>query len=144
MLELEAEFRAGSYLGIGVIGGIGQLTVQDNLGNSDRLAAYEAGAQLIVYPLEPFKSLELGAELLYLKVKSDAAADIIGVAEGLAVGPLVGYKLIAQGGFTFFVQGGFEYVALRADAQSTSTGATATNQESRFLPLLNLNLGWSF
>jgi hypothetical protein len=63
--------------------------------------------------------------------------------EGLAVGPMVGYKLITSGGFTFVVQGGAEYVAIAAQANDTN-GNSAQDSEKRWIPLLNLNIGWSF
>jgi hypothetical protein len=69
--------------------------------------------------------------------------DVTGVGEGFAVGPLVGYKLVTSGGFTFLAQGGIEYVAVRAEASNTS-GSSASKSDSRLIPLLNLNLGWSF
>jgi len=56
---------------------------------------------------------------------------------------LVGYKLLTEVGFTFFVQAGFQYAALKADASSSAgNGSIAT--QSTVIPLLNLNIGWSF
>jgi hypothetical protein len=46
-------------------------------------------------------------------------------------------------GFTFNVQGGVEYTFVRADASAT-TGQTASAQQTRVIPLVNANLGWSF
>jgi hypothetical protein len=146
VVEVEVEVRIVDALGIGVIGGIGEVPVEDELGNRERFSAYVLGGQIVAYPLEPFESLQLGAELLYVKVETDtlsSSGSVTGVGEGLAVGPLIGYKLITNGGFTLFVQGGVEYVAIRAEAQSTS-GASAREEESRVIPLLNFNLGWSF
>jgi hypothetical protein len=60
-----------------------------------------------------------------------------------AVGPLIGYKLITSAGFTFFVQGGFQYVFVHAEA-SDDQGQSAQADASDFIPLLNLNVGWSF
>jgi hypothetical protein len=68
---------------------------------------------------------------------------VAATASGLAAGPFVGYKLATRVGFTFNVQGGVEYLFVRADA-SASTGQTASAQQTRLIPLVNANLGWSF
>ena len=62
-------------------------------------------------------------------------------AEG-AKGPDIGYKLITSGGFTFVVQGGIQYVAARAEAHDSTR--SEEESDSDWIPLLNLNLGWSF
>ena len=145
IFELNAEIRAGDFLGIGIIGGIGQISVENSLGQKEKFSAYELGAQLNIYPLKPFESLHFGIEALYLRVATEDRADTIsGVGEGLAIGPMVGYKLITSGGFTFVAQGGVEYVVIQAEAEDSSTGQQAQDEGSRVIPLLNLNLGWSF
>lgn len=98
------------------------------------------------YPLSghPFDSLEFGAELLYARVVTDRTdVSVSGNADGLAIGPFIGYKLLTSIGFTFVAQGGFEYLTARAHAQDTS-GNSAGNSGSQFIPLVNLNIGWSF
>jgi hypothetical protein len=94
--------------------------------------------------LEKFENLQIGAELLYLHVRSDDLADdsIEGFADGVAAGPLVGYKIIGNTGFTFSVQGGVAYVLIQAEA--TDGVVTEQEDDETFVPLLNLNLGWSF
>jgi hypothetical protein len=97
------------------------------------------------YPLEAFRSLQLGAEILYIKVETEEQteqATLTGVGDGVGVGPLIGYKLVTSGGFTFLAQGGVEYVVLRAEASDGTN--SASEEEDRFIPLLNLNLGWTF
>jgi hypothetical protein len=64
-------------------------------------------------------------------------------AAGLAVGPLIGYKLLTKSGFTFAAQGGVAYLALRGQGKSDSGDQTDAEQ-STTVPLLDLNLGWSF
>ena len=49
-----------------------------------------------------------------------------------------GWKYVNANGFTFVVQGGASYVAVRAENSMSS------KEQKRFYPLLNLNLGWSF
>ncbi len=95
--------------------------------------------------MEAFDKLVLGAELLYVHVSSDNLnqQSIRGIGVGYAVGPLVGYKLMTDVGFTFIAQGGFEYVFVQAQASDT-TGNSDTSSDSQFIPLINLNIGWSF
>jgi hypothetical protein len=144
MAELDVEARLGDYLGLAVLGGIGQASVEDSLGREQDFAAYELGTRFIAYPLEPFESLQLGAEVLWVKVASDDldGGSVQGTASGVAAGPFLGYKLITRGGFTFFVEGGVEYMFIRAEASDATE--TQRDEESRWIPLLNANVGWSF
>lgn len=145
VFEATAEVRPVDHLGIAAIGGYGSVSTNDIFGNSFRFQAYEVGGHVIGYPLpgHSFDSLEVGAELLYARVvtnRNDIA--VSGSADGLAVGPFVGYKLITGVGFTFVAQGGFEYVGMRSHA--SANGSSASLHQSEFIPLLNLNVGWSF
>lgn len=108
-------------------------------------SAYELGAQFIGYPLREFSSLQLGAELMYIHLGTEVVngQEVSAAAGGAAVGPLVGYKVLTKGGFTFFVQGGFQYVFAKASA-SDNNGNSGTAEQSTVIPLLNLNLGYSF
>ena len=69
--------------------------------------------------------------------------EITGAAGGAAVGPLVGYKLLTKAGFTLAVQGGVEFVFIKASAHD-SLGRSASAEQNTVVPLLNLNIGWSF
>lgn len=142
ILEATIELRAAPGLGLAGIVGLGSVAVEDEYGTKDRLSAFEAGAQIVWYPLDAFDSLQLGAELLYVHVSGDLE-DVEGYGAGLAVGPFVGYKLLTDAGFTLFVQGGFQYMTLQAEARG-SDGATSQDADSAIIPLLNFNLGWSF
>jgi hypothetical protein len=137
ILELTGEYRALDKLGVAVVAGAGK--VSDSSGVTPISAtALELGAQARYYVLGDFRhGMQLGAELLYLHL-SDAHVSIDG--EGVAVGPFVGYKFTADVGFTFDTQLGVEYVGARA--MSSATGGSASG--SRYIPLLNINVGWSF
>jgi hypothetical protein len=63
---------------------------------------------------------------------------------GLAVGPFVGYKYAARLGLTVEVQLGVEFAAIQAHASDSSTGQVVQSSTNTVLPLLNVNLGWSF
>jgi len=144
LLELMAEVRPVDHLGLAVIGGYGTVSAESSSG-TEKFKAYELGAQALWYPMKPFHGLHVGAELLYVKVESDELnqGDVKGTGTGLAVGPLIGYKVLTSGGFTFVAQGGAEYIAVEAEA-SDQVGNSSQKDDSRWIPLLNLNLGYSF
>jgi len=147
VFELTAEARVGDYCGIALLGGFGSATLEfvDDENDEIDVVLWNVGAQVVAYPLEPFESLQLGVEVQYAHASVDGDLDgqrVSAIGSGLAVGPLVGYKLLVDVGFTFFVQGGVAFIAIQADAEDDS-GQTASAEEKRVLPLLNLNLGWS-
>jgi hypothetical protein len=134
VVELTGEARVHDKVGVALIAGAGKYTDPDVSGIS--ATVYEAGGQVRVYIVGDFRhGMELGGELLYIHLNDDRIA-ISG--EGLAVGPFLGYKIMIDAGFTFDAQLGFEHISARADGN----GATANDRT--FIPLLNLNVGWSF
>lgn len=137
IVELTGEYRALDKLGIAVVAGIGQYKDDDR-----QLAAlvYEAGAQVRYYLLGDFRhGMQVGAELAYLHVASE---QVLSTAEGVGIGPFLGYKIITDVGFTFDGQLGVQYLA--AHATSKSGVAPGSETDSTWIPLLNLNVGWSF
>ncbi len=144
VVEGQVEIALGDSVSLAAIGGFGEITVEDASGHEEFTGSVmELGGQFVYYPLERFESLQVGAEVLYVRIEADDPdGRVTGLGRGLAAGPFIGYKLLTSGGFTFFVQGGVEYLAIQADTQSG--GAQASDEESRWIPLLNLNLGWSF
>jgi hypothetical protein len=146
IFEGALEVRVVDHFGIAVIGGFGTVPVKDESTNeTERFDVWELGGQVAWYPQHAFDGLIVGGEFLYAHVSIDDYADksIRGVGTGSAFGPFVGYKLLTNGGFTFVVHGGVQYLVVDAEASDTS-GNTESDSESRFIPLLNLNLGWSF
>ena len=147
IFEAQIEGKLVPHFGAALIAGIGSIKSGATTSGlaEQKFSAYELGGQLVGYPLEPFESLQLGAEVLWIKVSTETinGQQITANAGGVAIGPLLGYKLITHVGFTFFAQGGFEYLVVKADAADTQ-GNTATAKQSAVIPLLNLNIGWSF
>lgn len=147
IFELQIEGMATPHLGVALIGGIGTTTLKsdDPEINGEKLDTYEVGAQVVGYPLKDFESLQLGAEFMWIKVSGDnlTSQQISASAGGIAIGAFVGYKYMADIGFTLFVQGGGGYVVATAEA-SDQSGNSATAEASGFALLLNFNLGWSF
>jgi hypothetical protein len=145
IFEMQVEAQIVPHFGVALLGGIGTLEEDFSEVGSVKFSVYEFGGQLVGYPLADFKSLQLGAELLWIHVSTEnvGSTQVRADAGGVAVGPFIGYKLITKVGFTFFAQGGFEYVTAKADA-SDNDGNSASADDSTFIPLLNLNVGWSF
>jgi hypothetical protein len=149
IFELTVEASLIPGLGAALILGAGQVTVDDTdpaTGAEEEvtLAAYEAGIQAAWYPLDRFDGLQFGAEILYLHINADDIhGEVSGAGDGLAMGPFVGYKVMLDVGFTFVPQLGVQYVTARAEAED-STGNSTEDTASTWIPLLNLNVGWSF
>jgi hypothetical protein len=134
MLEAEVEFKAHPRIGVGLILAGGRVSDKDRTVSA---TAYEIGAQFNYYLLKPFAGLHLGVEGLWLTA-GDVMQDSSITAQGLAIGPYVGYKVQTGLGFAFIAQGGVSYLAVKAES------STAMASESKVSPLLNLNVGWSF
>jgi hypothetical protein len=145
VLELAAEFRVGPGFGLALLGGFGEWPVEDSNGDEIRTAVYEIGAQAAWYPFEAFAGFLVGAELAYMHLETETLpdSDVSVVAGGLGLGPMAGYKLVTRGGFTFVVHAGVAYMAISAAAEEGER-VVDEDERSRFVPLLNLNLGWSF
>jgi hypothetical protein len=146
IVQLTGEVRVTPHLGISLIAGYGSLSVDNPDTESFKVSAYELGTRVVGYPLKKFKSLQLGAQLMYLKVDTGGpvtSSNVSGTAAGVAFGPFAGYKLITDAGFTFVANLGFQYLAAQAQAQDNA-GNSSSASDSRFLPLLNLEIGWSF
>jgi hypothetical protein len=148
-VEVQGEVKVVDHFGAALIGGYmyAEIETVDNDGDIVDVPVnlYEVGSQLMWYPLRKFRSLELGVEVMYIYATTEKVVDVDANAEagGLAVGPLVGFKLIAGPGFTFFIQGGVSFTVMHAEG-TNSGGERATEDRSDVLPNLNLNLGWSF
>jgi opacity protein-like surface antigen len=139
IIEVTGEWRLRDRIGLAAIAGAGRVDV-DTAGEDDSVAMYEVGGQFIGYALGDFDhGLQVGGEAVFLHVTTDGETETLtGSAQGLAVGPFVGYKLATDVGFSFNVQVGAQYVAARGeDDEGESYG-------SAVIPLVNANLGWSF
>jgi hypothetical protein len=143
-VELSAEVRLHERIGVAAIGGYGSVRPKDS---STRFDVWEVGGQLVGYPVGHFDhGMQLGIEALYAGVSGDDKSGntrIAATASGFASGPFVGYKLATRSGFSFNLQGGISYLLVQAEA-SSSTGQSATADQTRVLPIVNANLGWSF
>lgn len=104
---------------------------------------FEIGASARYYLIGSFRhGMQVGLEALYLSVSGDME-NTLAVGKGLCVGPFIGYKYIASFGLTVDIQGGAGYTLIGASA-SDDDGNSASDSDSDVLPILNLNIGWSF
>ena len=136
VVELTGEARVHDKIGVALVGGAGKYTDPNN--SSLSASVWEAGGQVRAYVVGDFRhGMQLGGEVLYLHLDSTTLA---ATGEGLAIGPFLGYKIATDVGFTFDAQLGFEHISSRA---KSTTGPEMASGKS-FIPLLNLNVGWSF
>lgn len=147
MLELTGELRLGEDFGVAAVLGFGRLsdevTRADGTLEDERLTIYEGGAQLRYYLLGNFEQgLQIGVEGLYVYVDRDEDETLDASAEGLTVGGFLGYKYTAGGGFTAEAQVGMGYLVV--DGRGEASGETTRESDEDTVPLLNINLGWSF
>ena len=132
--EVSAEINLGRKSAIAVIGGAGAL--RDDV-TDDLIKLWEIGISPRYYVWGDFrKGVQLGAEAAYIHASASSSQSIRVAAEGLAVGPYVGAKWASHVGFTLEAQLGVQYLAIRGDG--------ADDNDSRWAPLLNLQVGWSF
>jgi hypothetical protein len=140
MGELTGEVRALDQLGVGAVAGWGRIKDKES---ATTFNAIELGAQVRYYVVGDFRhGMQLGVEGIYLNL-GGGKDSISATVDGFAVGPFVGYKYTASVGFTFDAQLGAERVVFHASAHDT-TGASASDSTKDWIPLLNLNVGWSF
>ena len=149
IFELTAEVRAAPHLGAGLVVGTGRMatdTTDAATGREETVVAtaQEWGGFVAFYPSKPFRGIHLGAELLYTRVDADELNGVAAKsANGLAMGPFVGYKLMTKIGFTAVAQVGGQYVSARSEERS-SAGTIEEKAGTEWAPLMNFNLGWSF
>lgn len=140
ILEVTGELPLSSKVGVAGILGIGRATITSSVDDATLLIG-ELGGQVNYYALGGFarrNSLQLGAEVMLVMVRGEEDG-VTGVAEGVAVGPYLGYKFVGRGGFTFVGQIGYQVWAVKAES---SDGGMSEQSDGG--PLVNLNVGWSF
>ena len=139
VVEIAFEQRFNEAVSLTVIGGIGQ--VSDALYTA---SVFEVGCQLRYYAVDDFAGFHMGFEALYLGISMDDGATVEVAGQGLALGPLVGWKFVLDSGLTFDLQGGYQFLTMSAQGEDTVTGETASDGQSDGVPLANINVGWSF
>ncbi len=137
-VELTGEFKLADKIGLAVIAGAGTVKVTGTSVDT-RVSVFEGGMSFRYYAIGDFRhGMQIGAEAIYLYA-SASKGSISASVNGAAVGPFIGYKYTARGGFTFDSQLGFARVGLAGRSNDGDK-----NSVSGWGPLLNLNIGWSF
>jgi hypothetical protein len=134
VVEIEGELSPAPHVGVGVILGAGKVS---NADDTVTATAIEGGAQFNYYFMRNFSGLHGGVEVIYLHA-SDVPQDATVSAAGISAGPYAGYKVLTDFGFTFIAQLGVQMLYVSA------SNTVDMKSETKFGPLLNLNLGWSF
>ena len=138
VVEVAFEQRFNEAVSLTVIGGVGKVTSGLTEAN-----VFEVGCQMRYY-IDDFEGLHFGFEGIYLGASIDDESTIEAAGQGLALGPLAGWKFVLDSGLTFDLQGGYQFLTMTAEAEDTATGESASDGESEGIPLVNINVGWSF
>ena len=166
LFEFTGEYKIADKMGVGVIVGVGSIETETIVnGEKDRTSQslYELGAQFRYYLLGDFNhGLQVGVEFAHVgasAAETDAVTEdgeTVKVAAkvdvaGTGVGGFIGYKIAADFGLTFELQAGVQQFSLDAEGEGTASndsGTTVTVEAKEsgtaILPLVNIQLGWSF
>ena len=143
LVEFTGEYRVADKVGVSLQLGGGRRTLTQSM-TDIKGTEYEVGAQGRYYLLGSFThGMELGAELLeeYVKLDEPLPANIVAAAAGgLTAGAFAGYKIATHFGFTFEGQVGARYLVM----EPAVTGMGKPMLDSRWAPILHLNIGWTF
>ena len=145
LAEFTGEYRVADKVGVMLELGGGKRTL--SVGMTDVTGTeYEAGAQARYYITGSFtRGFQIGAEVLdeYVKFSEPLPAGIVGAAAGgVTAGAFAGYKIATRVGFTFEAQLGARYLVV--DPPVTGMGTPMLDSSSKLLPLLHINIGWTF
>jgi hypothetical protein len=143
VFELTGEYALSPKFGAAGIFGIGSITTPDAYNKDVKMPILELGGQAAYYLLGSFRhGLQVGGELLWIKVSPPKDEGVTVAANGIAVGPMIGYKWAAGFGLTLLVQGGYEFLFAQAKATNANGEEIEASADSG-VPLINLNIGWS-
>lgn len=144
IFEFTGEYALSPKFGAALIGGYGGLKIKNSLNNEVEIPVLEIGGQAAYYVLGSFRhGMQVGAELLWIKVSPPKDQGVTVAANGIAIGPMIGYKWVARFGLTLLAQGGYELLFAQAKARDVN-GQELEASTDTGIPLVNLNIGWSF
>ena len=150
--QFTVEARLGSKFGLAAIGGLGTVAY-----DGQQVSIKELGGRAQVYVVGDFDlGLQLGAQALYFdatatRVIDGGSVDASGTAT--AGGPFLGFKWASRYGPTLDAQAGGQYFVGSGEATAHSVLAaryggpasvTRAQNTAMWLPILNVNVGWSF
>jgi len=144
VLEFTGEYALAPNFGVAAIAGYGTTELEHSDGTKEDIGILELGAQAAYYLFGDFKGgMQVGGELLWIKPFLPKEEDITVSANGVAIGPMLGYKWVTEFGLTIFLQGGYQFLFASAKAEN-SAGEEAEASGDTGIPLVNINAGWSF
>ncbi len=138
LFEVTGEYRVLDKVGVVAYGGWGPWSDPSGMKGSN----YVVATQGLFYPFGYFEhGMQAGLEAVYIGT-TGGTASVKGGASTFGAGPLLGYKIATNVGFTFEAQAGADYLAARASASDGTISSTASS--SQWVPRLRIQLGWSF
>lgn len=134
VIEITAERNLGNKISAsGIVG----------YGGSGGATIFEIGAQAAYVLFGDFDDcVKVGVEGVYIG-GSAAAGSISSSVTGFQAGPFLGFKTAADFGLTFEFDLGVDHYFISGEAKVGTTSVNTVNQ-SKNIPLVNLQLGWSF
>ena len=139
IFEAAAEFRFNEAVSLTLIGGAGSVEMV----TGEKVFVYEAGLQARYYA-DDFEGPHAGFEAVMLRASLEDGESLSSTADGIAMGPLLGWKFVLDSGLTFDLQGGYQFLVGTAEAEDSESGETATDANSTTVVLVNINVGWTF
>ncbi len=146
LAEATIEYQILERVSVAGIIGVGRRSVNSGSDSLDS-TEIEIGAQARYYLWGGFRhGLIVGGELLYDYFKFDTpfpSGVVSAAAGGTHLAPFLGYKFVATRGFTIDLQAGVRFIALAPTPSGPGPHPKIENF-SETLPLININLGWTF
>jgi len=142
--ELTAEMAIDEKISAAAILGYGGPSFENSSGESITVPIIELGGQFRYYLIGSFdKGWLIGLEALYIGAFPPENEGVTASANGLSIGPFVGYKKTASFGLVFDINLGYAKLLLQAKAKDQFGNEIETSIEDN-LPILNINFGWAF
>ena len=141
VLQVTGEYGFAHHLSAAAIVAAGSVSFPDDGGD---WSGYDLGAQFRYYTQTDPRGFQLGAQVLWAHASSDnfLENDSRSGGDALTAGPFLGYKFVASNGLTVDFQAGYGFLWVLAWASTTYESVDANVNAG--LPIVNLNLGWSF
>lgn len=122
------------------------MVIEDE-GTGYEFGIFDVGGQVYYCLLGDFDhGLQLGLESVFVALHGGDRynGSVTASLGGLSFAPFMGYKFSMRSGFTLIVQAGGGVFVSTARARHEPSDTQVSEQAAAFVPLVNLNLGWSF
>ena len=146
LLELTGEWRYGDKVGLAAIIGGGRMLVEDE-GTGYQLGVFDLGGQAYYCLLGDFDhGFQLGVESVFVALRGEDRynGSVTATLGGISLAPFLGYKLALRSGFTVIVQAGGGLFVSTTHASHAASETEVDEQAAVLVPLVNMNMGWSF